>query len=46
VADDLVLRLDGVRKRYNVGLPSEIEVLHGLGYSSAEITALRNARVI
>jgi lipoprotein-releasing system ATP-binding protein len=32
VADDLVLRLDGVRKRYNVGLPSEIEVLHGLGF--------------
>ncbi|WP_397607733.1 ABC transporter ATP-binding protein [Silanimonas sp.] len=32
MADDLVLRLDGVRKRYNVGLPSEIEVLHGLGF--------------
>ncbi len=25
-----VLRLDGVRKSYNVGLPTEIEVLHGL----------------
>ena len=32
MADELVLRLDGVRKRYNVGLPSEIEVLHGLGF--------------
>lgn len=25
-----VLRLDGVRKSYNVGLPTEVEVLHGL----------------
>ena len=32
MADDLVLRLEGVRKRYNVGLPGEIEVLHGLGF--------------
>ncbi len=32
MADDLVLRLEGVRKSYNVGLPGEIEVLHGLGF--------------
>jgi lipoprotein-releasing system ATP-binding protein len=25
-----VLRLDGVRKSYNVGLPAEVEVLHGI----------------
>jgi lipoprotein-releasing system ATP-binding protein len=30
--DELVLRLDGVRKRYNIGLPSEVEVLRGLGF--------------
>jgi len=30
VAADPVLRLEGVHKRYNLGLPSEVEVLHGI----------------
>ena len=32
-ADEVVLRLEGLRKSYNVGLPTEIEVLHGLDLS-------------
>ncbi|HWL63713.1 MAG TPA: ABC transporter ATP-binding protein [Steroidobacteraceae bacterium] len=32
-ADEEVLRLAGLRKSYNVGLPTEIEVLHGLDLS-------------
>ncbi len=31
--DEEVLRLAGLRKSYNVGLPTEIEVLHGLDLS-------------
>lgn len=30
-----VLRLEGLRKSYNVGLPTEAEVLHGLDFSLA-----------
>ena len=32
---DEVLRLEGLRKSYNVGLPTEAEVLHGLDFSLA-----------
>ncbi len=33
MADPLpVLRLEGVRKSYNVGLPNEVEVLHGIDF--------------
>ncbi len=32
-ADEVVLRLEGLRKSYNVGLPTQIEVLHGLDLS-------------
>lgn len=32
-SDEEVLRLAGLRKSYNVGLPTEIEVLHGLDLS-------------
>jgi lipoprotein-releasing system ATP-binding protein len=37
-----LLRLDGVRKRYNIGLPNEAEVLHGLsfGIGRGEFVAL------
>jgi len=31
--DEEVLRLTGLRKSYNVGLPTEVEVLHGLDLS-------------
>ncbi len=39
---DEVLRLDGIRKAYNVGTPVEIEVLHGIHLllSSGEFCAL------
>jgi lipoprotein-releasing system ATP-binding protein len=30
VADDVVVRLQGVRKAFNVGQPAEVEVLHGI----------------
>jgi lipoprotein-releasing system ATP-binding protein len=30
-----LIALDGVRKRYNLGLPNEAEVLHGLSFSIA-----------
>jgi len=41
VSDELIA-LDGVRKSYNVGLPSEAEVLHGLSLrvTSGEFVAL------
>ena len=37
-----VLRLDGIRKAYNVGTPVEVEVLHGIDLllSSGEFCAL------
>lgn len=40
-----VLRLDGVRKSYNVGLPTEVEVLHGLDMrlQRSDFTALVGA---
>ncbi len=40
-----VLRLHGLRKSYNVGLPTEVEVLHGLDMSLArsDFTALVGA---
>ena len=40
-----VLRLRGVRKSYNVGLPTEVEVLHGLDLSlhRSDFTALIGA---
>lgn len=40
--DDLLLRLEGVRKSYNVGTPLEVEVLHGidLGLRRGEFCAL------
>ena len=30
MATEPILRLEGVHKRYNLGLPSEVEVLHGI----------------
>ncbi len=37
-----VLRLEGLRKSYNVGRPNEVEVLHGLDLrlDSADFSAL------
>jgi len=32
-SDEQVLRLEGIRKSYNVGKPTEVEVLHGLDLS-------------
>lgn len=34
-SSDEVLRLQGLRKSYNVGMPNEVEVLHGLDLSLA-----------
>ena len=31
--DDAVLRLEGLRKSYNIGLPTEAEVLHGINFT-------------
>src|SRR5690554_3456490 len=37
-----VLRLDALRKSYNIGLPTEVEVLHGVDFElhSSEFAAL------
>jgi len=42
VAETEVLRLEGVRKSFNLGLPTEVEVLHGidLTMTSGEFVAL------
>ena len=36
-----VLRLDGLRKSYNIGQPNEIEVLHGIDLYIGVMTLLR-----